>query len=433
MKSVSNKIKLKNSKQAALNFFSINFTLGLAGCGAGKTVNENISTESPDGETFLGTAAADIIRGTDFNDNIYSSSGDDRIFGQGGNDLIYSQNGRDVVYAGTGDDTVYISDFDDVVDGGAGYDTIILEPSLGVQKFHVDFVNGELSNLNLQSAVPVKLTSIEKIISNLTADLRVTGIDAVTSISTSAGNDTISTGSQTSEVSTGAGNDVLQLDGFGHTVSLGEGDDILKFSDFFNSASGGSELDTLYFTTHGVTGHLVVNMAESSIKLDGVQKSVITGFESVIIDGSTSVEIIGSMRNDYLVGGSGNDRIQGNGGTDRIAGGPGRDTFVLSDNAFLTIEDFKVGSNGDVLTNITDLNTKNLIPNIKTIDLSGGGQTIVETSNCILIETSQISITNESELLALFEFIQWSKTAYIFFFLRYKNFSFFGTTVKVPP
>ena len=51
-------------------------------------------------------------------------------------------------------------------------------------------------------------------------------------------------------------------------------------------------------------------MAESSIKLDGVQKSVITGFESVIIDGSTSVEIIGSMRNDYLVGGSGNDRIQ---------------------------------------------------------------------------------------------------------------------------
>ena len=96
---------------------------------SGKTVNENISTESPDGETFLGTAAADIIS-TDFNDNIYSSSGDDRIFGQGGNDLIYSQNGGDVVYAGTGDDTVYISDFDDVVDGGAGYDTIILEPSL---------------------------------------------------------------------------------------------------------------------------------------------------------------------------------------------------------------------------------------------------------------------------------------------------------------
>ena len=61
----------------------------------------------------------------------------------------------------------------------------------------------------------VKLTSIEKIISNLTADLRVTGIDAVTSINTLAGNDTISTGSQTSEVSTGAGNDVLQLDGFG--------------------------------------------------------------------------------------------------------------------------------------------------------------------------------------------------------------------------
>ena len=119
-----------------------------------------------------------------------------------------------------------------------------MEPSLGFQAINVNFETGELSETNLQTANAISISNIERIVSNLSSDILLTGIDAVDSITTLSGNDTIFTGSQTSVIVTGGGTDVVTLNGNGHTVSLGKGDDTLTFSDFFNSANGGDETDT---------------------------------------------------------------------------------------------------------------------------------------------------------------------------------------------
>lgn len=62
------------------------------------------------------TEAADVLRGTDFDDVIDARGGNDRILGRGGNDLLIGGMGNDALDGGAGNDELR---------GGAGADTCV--------------------------------------------------------------------------------------------------------------------------------------------------------------------------------------------------------------------------------------------------------------------------------------------------------------------
>ena len=106
--------------------------------------------EAPVGSSapIYGTSAGETINGTSGDDVIYSLDGNDTIYAGDGNDIINGGFGRDFVDAGAGDDLIVVGGgtngplrlSSDPVDGGAGYDTVLLE---GVQSdFHIVRVLG---------------------------------------------------------------------------------------------------------------------------------------------------------------------------------------------------------------------------------------------------------------------------------------------------
>lgn len=93
------------------------------------------------GLTLSGTAQADTMYGTDFDDQINVGKGDNLVFGNLGNDVIRGKNGADVLYgdtnilssslggddrilAGGNADRIYAGAGNDTVSGGSGADTV---------------------------------------------------------------------------------------------------------------------------------------------------------------------------------------------------------------------------------------------------------------------------------------------------------------------
>lgn len=121
--------------------------------GRGETLADTVTVSAVDGTTadivitiggigehagaapIYGTAGDDIINGTASDDIIYALDGNDQIHAGDGNDIIYGGWGRDFVDAGAGDDFISVVGGTngpvrlsaDPVDGGAGYDTVLLE------------------------------------------------------------------------------------------------------------------------------------------------------------------------------------------------------------------------------------------------------------------------------------------------------------------
>lgn len=75
-----------------------------------------------------GTIRNDILRGTNFGNQIFGLRGDDIIYAGGGNNVIYGDDrletaldGNDTIYGSTsGNDTIYGGGGDDLIDGGGG-------------------------------------------------------------------------------------------------------------------------------------------------------------------------------------------------------------------------------------------------------------------------------------------------------------------------
>jgi Ca2+-binding RTX toxin-like protein len=72
--------------------------------------------------TIRGTAADDVLTGTDGADVIHGLEGDDRIEGLGGNDIICGGTGSDEILGGDGRDRLYGNNGNDILSGGPGWD-----------------------------------------------------------------------------------------------------------------------------------------------------------------------------------------------------------------------------------------------------------------------------------------------------------------------
>ncbi|MDN5933594.1 MAG: hypothetical protein L0I24_21425, partial [Pseudonocardia sp.] len=76
-------------------------------------------------QVIVGTADADVICGSEFNDAIFAGGGDDTVLGNGGNDAIRAGAGDDQLFGGAGNDALLGQGGADTIDGGEGRDACL--------------------------------------------------------------------------------------------------------------------------------------------------------------------------------------------------------------------------------------------------------------------------------------------------------------------
>ena len=104
--------------------------LEMAAAHSAMELNEPVFTNGADvvelteGGTYAAKGGADIITGSDEDDEIFGNGGADEIDGEFGNDILYGNGGKDVLNGSFGDDFVYGGAKADEVDGGWGDDIV---------------------------------------------------------------------------------------------------------------------------------------------------------------------------------------------------------------------------------------------------------------------------------------------------------------------
>ncbi|MFY9142153.1 VCBS domain-containing protein [Sulfuricurvum sp.] len=118
-----------------------------------------------------GTSGDDVILGSSGDDTLYGYAGNDHLEGRDGSDTLYGGDGNDVLIGGAGEDSMYgdigndtlvIDSEDGIVNGGEGYDTVMLSGN-----HNIDFSN--LSNLQISNIEALDLTNGDHTITNVTA------------------------------------------------------------------------------------------------------------------------------------------------------------------------------------------------------------------------------------------------------------------------
>lgn len=73
---------------------------------------------------WSGSSTADTARGIGGDDSLYGKAGNDTLYGDAGNDGLYGDAGNDKIYGGDGVDALFGGDGNDALYGGAGNDYI---------------------------------------------------------------------------------------------------------------------------------------------------------------------------------------------------------------------------------------------------------------------------------------------------------------------
>ena len=284
------------------------------------------------GVVLTGTAHDDSLTGSSFNDILIGGHGDDAITAGAGNDQLYGGDGADHLIGGTGNDTLnggigvdtlsggdgddsLLIDSQDVgIDGGAGFDSALVQTSAAV-------------TLNMGTA------SIEWARGNDGADtFNAASQTGAVYIYGDGGNDTL-TGSALGDfldggdgIDTLAGGDGADLlfGNAGADILLGQGgDDSLVEMGGDSVIDGGAGFDSLFvWSDSGLT----LNLATASI--EWVQGSVL-GADTLNGAGNTvNTYLYGWGGADVLTGGSSDDYIAGGAGNDILTGGAGNDTLI---------------------------------------------------------------------------------------------------------
>ena len=257
-------------------------------------------------DTLSGADGNDVINGDAGNDTIYAGKGDDTINGGIGNDWIVPSLGLDTVNAGGGDDTIEIQPGDTIVagesvDGGAGYDTLLIEHSV-------------------ISALPVDITGLD-----------LTGVEAIKGDVRSSAFFVLADPGQLAGMTSLDGwfqfttNDPVVLSG-------------ASLNGLFRLADGGATFDATGSTVP-VEGLLAVGGGNGDDNITGSS-------------GQDSLD--GGSGNDVLNGGDGNDSFRDADGADEMHGGAGDDGFYYDTPEMLQA--------GEIIDGGADLDTLYLAP-----------------------------------------------------------------------
>lgn len=121
-------------------------------------------------DIILGTSADETLNGNAGNDHLEGGDGDDTLNGGDGNDILIGGAGSDNLYGGASNDTLVIDSEDGIINGGTGYDTVMLSGN-----HHIDFSN--LGTLQISNIEVLDLTNGDHTLNNISAEdiLNITG------------------------------------------------------------------------------------------------------------------------------------------------------------------------------------------------------------------------------------------------------------------
>ena len=369
--------------------------------------------------SVTGTRFGDTITGSSGNDYIENGDGNDSIDGGGGNDRIEVNAGNTTIAGGTGDDriTFYATAYDDggtnggvsTVDGGAGFDTLVIDWSY-LNEATTIFAGGSAPNVRTaDNRLVVTGVGMEALVA-----FGGSGIDQIRGgnfndfLVGNGGNDIILGFSQADTLFGGDGDDFLS-GGFGDSSVLvsggvtivdgadtldggdgndnlrgnqgddiligGDGDDLLRGDLGNDSLNGGTGLDRAGYRfddiglTTGVSfSGATVGTAQTTTQADG------QGGTDTLMN-IEAVGVLGSNFADTIIGSGGNDIVAGLGGADTLTGGGGADIF-----RYLSISD-TVSGNGDYISDF---------------------QMGVDRLDLLALSTTQISLVRSGQFTVLY-------------------------------
>jgi Ca2+-binding RTX toxin-like protein len=235
--------------------------------------------------------------------------GADQFLGSEGDDLINGGDGDDTALMGTGDDTFVWNpgDDNDVIEGQAGFDTMLFNGANVAENIDVAAVGGRVRFFRNIASVTMDLNDVEGIDFNALG-----GADTVV-VNDLSGTDV--TELNLNLAATGGAGDA-QPDNV--IVQGTSGDDVILA---FGDATGTSVL--------GLAAR--VNMTGAEAANDRLTINALAGDDVVEASGlgAAAIGLIvnGGDGNDVIIGGDGNDTLNGNAGDDVIIGGPGIDVI----------------------------------------------------------------------------------------------------------
>ena len=257
---------------------------------------------------ITGTAASEILIGTDLPDLFQALAGDDTLIGGAGNDTLGGGIGVDSMVGGTGDDLYLVNTTADVVVElvNEGLDT--------VDSAATYTLSANVENLILRSGFGnINGTG------NASANM-LTGNEGANQLSGLGGNDTLDGGAGNDTMAGGIGDDTYHVDGAGDVIT----------------EAVGAGIDTVIFS--GTAYTLGVNV-ENLVSTNAVG-ATLTGNTSAnqILGGDGNDNIAAGQGNDTVEGGAGNDTIGGGIGVDLMIGGTGDDLYLINDTADVVVE-----------------------------------------------------------------------------------------------
>jgi Ca2+-binding RTX toxin-like protein len=282
-----------------------------------------IGTNGPD--NLIGAAGDDVLDGL---------AGDDTLNGLGGNDVLIGSLGIDRLFGGDGNDVLWADAADSVLDGGDGFDHLILLDSAAVNwnlaTKNVEVVLANLGNDTLNAA---GLTSSIILYGNDGNDAITLGSgggygfggEGADTVIGGTGADVLLGGAGADSLDGGAGNDVLYIDAAdGNAFQGGDGGDyaIVETADAVNLTLLGRGIEVV-----------IANAGNDVIDARGTAVSMAiyggAGDDRIYAgDGSTILE--GMDGNDVLIGGAENDILFGGFGDNFLFGGGGDDLFYIT-------------------------------------------------------------------------------------------------------
>ena len=302
---------------------------GTGGDTSGYAIRSQILDPRLESVELGGTASADNLAGTQFDDWLSGQAGNDMLYGVGGDDLLIGGAGNDNLYGGTGADWMrggLGNDFyvvDDLADRvfeqmGQGNDRVSSSVT------HSLSVNIESLTLTGSGAIDGTGNSLANTIVGNGAANYLRGGDGADKLSGAGGADTLDGGIGADSMTGGAGNDTYWVDDAGDAV--------------VEALNGG--LDS-------------VVTARSYVLTGNVEQLTLTGLAGVSGTGNAIANTLngneannnlsGLVGNDTLKGNGGADRLNGGLGADRMEGGAGADVYVVDNIGDVVVEAAVVG------------------------------------------------------------------------------------------
>lgn len=286
------------------------------------------------------------INGLDGKDKLYGSALGEKLDGGNGDDVLEGLNGEDILIGGAGNDQILGGgdndlivvqiDYaeDDVIDGGSGFDTIVvltLAPTtlknFDAAAADIEAWSGNFNNLQGTDAKNVfDLSGLQKV-SAINAIDGGFGNDLIIG---SPFDDNILGGFGDDDLRGGDGNDKIEGGGGKDKLDGGDDNDTLNGSRDADEINGGSGIDTITFTgtSVGVSVTLGLSGNKGVGKLGDAEGDTYLSVENAIGTRGSDT-IIGNEKNNRLEGGEdGKDFLDGGDGDDQLAGGKGVDTVI---------------------------------------------------------------------------------------------------------